>query len=70
MLKSILKSDGIQPLNKEEQKSILGGVMYHCTCSGSVGEWYGNYSSAQSVVNAIETWCASGQGSCNSTAIQ
>ena len=70
MLKSILNSAGVQLLNKNEQQAILGGARYHCTCNGSVGEWYGTYNSAQSVVNAIQTWCASGQGSCDSIAVE
>lgn len=66
MLKSILNFDGVQQLNKSEQQSITGGARYSCECNGSVGQWEGNYNSAGAIVNAIETWCASGQGSCSS----
>ena len=64
MLKSILNFDGVQELNKNAQKTIVGGAMFSCQCSGSVGAWEGNYSSVTSAVNSIGRWCESGEGSC------
>ena len=70
MLKSILNGEGVQLLNKNDQKSIVGGARYSCSCIGSVGAWEGNYNSAGSIANAIETWCASGSGTCSSLAAE
>ncbi|MFD2567645.1 hypothetical protein [Pseudotenacibaculum haliotis] len=66
MLKSILNSEGVQELNKMQQKSINGGVgdQYYCECSGSVGAWYGTYSSQAAADSSLETWCASETGNC------
>jgi hypothetical protein len=54
-------------LERSQMKKITGGYgnhNYSCTCTGSVGQWTGYYSSPQGALNAISYWCASGYGSC------
>ncbi|KPQ15783.1 MAG: hypothetical protein HLUCCX10_08745 [Algoriphagus marincola HL-49] len=55
-------------LERSQMKKITGGYggtyNYYCTCKGSVGTWYGNYSSPNGALDSISNWCASGYGTC------
>jgi hypothetical protein len=62
-MKKLSNLKGIKVLSKEQQKTIVAGRWY-CECTGSVGQWSGNYSSSGGAINAISEWCSSGTGTC------
>lgn len=54
-------------LQRNQMTTVYGGSdcgYFHCQCSGSVGTWQATYCSVQDMVNAIQYWCASGEGNC------
>ena len=62
-MKKLSNLKGVILLSKTEQKSI-GGGRWNCSCTGSVGQWSGNYATGNDAVNAISEWCSSGLGTC------
>jgi hypothetical protein len=62
-MKKLSNLSGMNVLSKEQLKMIVAG-RWSCECSGSTGQWSGNYSSGNDAIDAIEEWCSSGTGTC------
>ena len=54
-------------LSRTEMQEVKGGVKstFHCCCFNNPGEWYGNYSSTDDMIDAVNTYCPNG-GTCES----
>ena len=62
-MKNLLNLKDIKILSKSQQRVISAGRWY-CECTGSVGQWSGNYENGNAATNAISEWCSSGTGTC------
>ena len=55
---------GAQVLSKEEQKNLVGGIAFTCSCNNGGGAWTANYGSIERSQERAAYWCGEGGGTC------